>query len=273
MATVHLSCQFQRQSLRPVVACTPLLHDSSFSQRINLSKKNEEVMFQGVCLKKIVRSKTFYAAGGNGEVQINPLSPSDSIIQFYNCINRKNPKKLEKFISQDCYFEDYSFLKPFEGKKEVVGFFEQLMECMGKNVRFIIESQCEGDNLSIAVTWRLVWKDQPIPFTKGCSFYEFSKQGDQLLIKNARAMIESPIKPGPLALNLLKLMTNVFDEFPGATEKFLQRPHAVMQFLLRIYSLFLEPFVRPILGFYIIIWKSVVRLLYYVLNVLTIFFK
>ena len=44
-------------------------------------------------------------------------TPSDTIRQFYKCVNEKNVKLLEDYISKDCFFEDYSFSKPFNGKK------------------------------------------------------------------------------------------------------------------------------------------------------------
>lgn len=47
------------------------------------------------------------------------FSPSDTVEQFYECINKNNLKKLGKFISNDCYFEDFSFPKPFQGRKVV----------------------------------------------------------------------------------------------------------------------------------------------------------
>ncbi|KAM7525792.1 hypothetical protein LguiA_015694 [Lonicera macranthoides] len=52
----------------------------------------------------------------NSRISINP-PPSDTIKQFYECINEKNLNKLAKFISRDCFFEELSFFKPFQGRK------------------------------------------------------------------------------------------------------------------------------------------------------------
>lgn len=52
----------------------------------------------------------------NSRISINP-PPSDTIKQFYECINEKNLNKLAKFISSDCFFEELSFFKPFQGRK------------------------------------------------------------------------------------------------------------------------------------------------------------
>ncbi|CAN6713056.1 unnamed protein product [Malus baccata var. baccata] len=44
-------------------------------------------------------------------------SPSDTIKQFYRCINEKNLKQLRDHISEDCYIEECSFHTPLQGKR------------------------------------------------------------------------------------------------------------------------------------------------------------
>ncbi|CAK9180763.1 unnamed protein product [Ilex paraguariensis] len=154
----------------------------------------------------------------NSNDKLSPLSPSETIKHFYICINEKNSKKLGKFIAHDCFFEDLSFPCPFQGKKEVLHFFEQLITCMGQNIQFNLGCVCERDEHAAAVNWHLEWKKKQVPFTRGCSIFELSKEGDGLLIKKAQVVIESPFKLGVLALNLLKIVTSVFDAFPEATE-------------------------------------------------------
>lgn len=55
---------------------------------------------------------------GNKNLAPDP-TPSDTIHQFYKCMNEKNVKQLGNYISNDCFFEDYSFPKPFIGKKVI----------------------------------------------------------------------------------------------------------------------------------------------------------
>lgn len=53
-----------------------------------------------------------------GDSFIGPCpTPYDTVKQFYKCLNEKNVKRLENYLSDDCFFEDYSFPKPFTGKK------------------------------------------------------------------------------------------------------------------------------------------------------------
>ncbi|KAI3987826.1 hypothetical protein MKX01_020940 [Papaver californicum] len=206
--------------------------------------------------------------GGTTNFQPSPATPSDTILQFYKCINTGGWRNLADFMAQDCIFEDYTFSVPFKGEKEIMQFFAQLTEAMGKNVNFVTEHICRGDDSTIATLWHLEWNNMQIPFTRGCSFFECIKQEDRFLIKHARIINESPLKPGAMALTLLKLVTSLFDEFPQATEKFLKKPYAVLQFLLRIYRLFVEPFMRPVLVFYIKLWKFLSLVVSYALNIL-----
>ncbi|KAM4074840.1 hypothetical protein ACB094_10G124400 [Castanea mollissima] len=145
-------------------------------------------------------------------------SPSETISKFYTSINSKGLDDLREIISEDCYFEECSFLRPFEGKKEVMQFLEELTESMGENVKFSFGHICVGDDYTAGVKWHLEWKKSQIPFTRGASFFECSNEGDRTIIKKAQVVIESPIKPGSLVLTLLKAVTSLFDEFPKATE-------------------------------------------------------
>ncbi|OMP11835.1 hypothetical protein COLO4_03661 [Corchorus olitorius] len=99
-----------------------------------------------------------------------------------------------------------------------MNFFDLLIKGMGQNVKFVIEHVCEGDNFTAGVNWHLEWKQTTIPFTRGCSFYQCSEEGERLVIKKAVIVIESPIKPGGIVLVLLKNLTTIFDEFPQAAE-------------------------------------------------------
>ncbi|GAV76118.1 SnoaL_2 domain-containing protein [Cephalotus follicularis] len=196
----------------------------------------------------------------------SPQSASNMINQFYTYLNDKKLYKLDDYISAHCYFEECSFPTAFEGRQEVMNFLTQLAEGMGKNVKFKIEQVCEGDDQTAAVIWHLEWNNKHIPFTRGCSFFECSIEEDELMIKKARIVIESPIKPGSIVLTLLKNVTALFDEFPKTTDWLLKSPHVIVNFILKIYFLLLAPLISPILSGYIRTWKVMARFLGYILT-------
>jgi hypothetical protein len=45
------------------------------------------------------------------------MSPAEIVEHFYACINEKELQQLDEYISQDACFYDYTFIKPFQGKK------------------------------------------------------------------------------------------------------------------------------------------------------------
>ncbi|KAG1354702.1 putative Nuclear transport factor 2 (NTF2) family protein [Cocos nucifera] len=191
----------------------------------------------------------------------SPLS--DAVLEFYSSINDKDLNKLEQLISDDCVFEDLTYFKPLERKK-IRHFFKRLTGAMGKHVSFVIDRVLEGKELNVAVTWHLEWNNEFIPFSKGCSFYKCSKKGEQ----EARVFVESPMKPGDLALEMLKIIISLFDKFPKLAESFLQKPDAMVLLLQKIYKWLIEPMIFPFLVYYTHVWRYVVRGLSYVLNML-----
>ncbi|XAR55084.1 hypothetical protein NMG60_11030467 [Bertholletia excelsa] len=210
------------------------------------------------------RLKVITSLTKNSDLSPDRLSPSETIKQFYTCINDRDLKQLTGLVSKDCSFDDYSFQKPFQGRKEVMEFFGQLMASMGQNVEFKVEFVCEGDDHTIGVTWHIEWNKIEIPFTRGCSFFVCSTEEAKLVIKRARVIIESPMKPGGSALvSFVQDSDSLLDAFPKAAEWFLKSPHVVLQWMIKAYDRVLGPFISPFLAWYINIWKFIARLLSY----------
>ncbi|XP_073135498.1 uncharacterized protein [Henckelia pumila] len=179
------------------------------------------MLFQPIHLNKAIKSKyfkLFAIPSSNSTINIGPDSPANTIMKFYTAINEKKLKKLDKLMAEDCFFEDFSFSKPFHGKKEILHFLEQIISCMGQNMQFSIDHICEGNDFTAAVSWHLDWNNIQVPLTRGCSNYSLSADGDKLVIKKVRVFIEPPIKLGGVALTMFKIVTLLFDTFPAATE-------------------------------------------------------
>ncbi|KAJ6946215.1 hypothetical protein NC651_001083 [Populus alba x Populus x berolinensis] len=210
-ATVNFYGQLPRQTISPEGVAGLTFGFSPFKtfgfSPFKGSSQSMQNKTKITCLRKRASNKSFnkrwanmvVSAGDDFDFKLGP-SPSQMIKQFYTCINEKKLKELDGYISDDCFFEDSSFLQPMQGKKEVMHFFGQLTAGMGQNVKFILEHVCEDDEFTAGVNWHLEWKTIQIPFTKGCSFYECSQKEDRLVIKKALVVIESPIKPGGIVL-------------------------------------------------------------------------
>ncbi|OIT22878.1 hypothetical protein A4A49_37339 [Nicotiana attenuata] len=187
----------------------------------------------------------------------SPCSTSETIKKFYSSINNNDLNQLALLISEDCFFDDFSYTRPFKGRKEALKFLEKLTACMGKNTKFCIEQIYEGVHLTTVVNWHLEWKKKQVPFTRGCSCYELSRDGEQLVIKKAQVIIESPIKPGSFALDVFQKVISVFDTFPEAAWFFLMNPQVVPT----IYDMTLKPSISPIIAWYRKLWSITITIL------------
>lgn len=258
---------------------TSLTHVGSPTSRRNLLiPRKTEVIFEPIfgsrnvkkCISRHRKPKMGLTLAANSDSSYETHSLSDVVKKFYRCINAEDRKGLEDIISSDCHLEDSAFPYIINGKKEVISLLIQLAESMGENVHFKLGTVCEGDELTASVNWHLEWKEDPIPFSKGCSIFQCSNEGDTLVIRKVQIITESPVKPGILAMALLKIVRSLFDEFPRAANWLLKRPQTILQAVLKIYGLFLAPIVNPIITFYITLWKFMARTLGYFISFLHI---
>lgn len=202
-----------------------------------------------------------------------PSSPlTDVVLEFYSSINDKDITRLKKLLEPDCVVEHASYYKPLD-VKNTHAYFTRLMAAMRKNVKFAIDEVCQGVEPTVAVMWHLEWNGKIIPFTKGCSFYMCSANGEALLIRKVHIFNESPLKPGKPALEILQFVAILFDTLPKEAEAFLQNPEALAQTIVKLYKFCVEPFVVYLLAYYIRFWSFVAQGLTMVLSVLYNIFK
>ncbi|TYH82883.1 hypothetical protein ES332_D02G092600v1 [Gossypium tomentosum] len=73
----------------------------------------------------------------------------------------------------------------------IMNFRKNLMEAMGQNVHFVIDSWMEGDNLTASVIWHVEWKGKEIPHTTGCNFFECQQIDGKLIIRSGGVASET----------------------------------------------------------------------------------
>ncbi|CAA7403749.1 unnamed protein product [Spirodela intermedia] len=198
-------------------------------------------------------------------------SPADILGGFHSSVNGKDMKTLGELWSDDCLLEDLSISsRPFQGRKEVMGFFGKLTEAMGENVKLVLEVIHEGKPTTAeeaaaaaAAVWHLEWKGERIPFTRGCGIYEFSQEpgGGSLRIRKALVAVEWPLKAGGLTVEVLKIITSTFDRFPLLAEEFLKKSSAIGQLVMSIYKNWVKPLILPLLLSYTGMWAHAMKTL------------
>lgn len=142
------------------------------------------------------------------------VSAMPVVMDFYAAINRRDPKALFDIMSDKCLFHDSAFPNGFEGKVAVLGYINDLMEALGKDMQFKIDGISEGDDLTVAVLWHLEWQGRKFPFSKGAGIFYCEIEKDKILIRLVHDFMETPLKPGELILKLLKTITSLFEQFP-----------------------------------------------------------
>ncbi|KAL3331401.1 hypothetical protein AABB24_034957 [Solanum stoloniferum] len=171
---------------------------------------------------------TFSMSNPENGMSMSEVSPSDTIKKFYSSINNKDMNQLALLLAENCFYDDFSYSQPFQGREEVLKFLEQLATCMGKNTEYCIEHIYEGVDLITVVNWHLEWNKKQVPFSRGCSCYELSRDGEELVIRKGQVIVESPIKPGSIALEAFQKVISVCDAFPQSAEwLFLMSPQLI----------------------------------------------
>lgn len=188
----------------------------------------------------------------NPDFVTGSFSPSNTIRKLYSSINNKDLNQLALIISEDCFFDDFSFPQSFQGKKEALKFLEQLTTSMGQNTEFSIDNIYEGVDLTAIVDWHLEWKKKEVPSSRGCSYYELSRDGEKLLIKNAQVITESSMTPKILAL--FNMVTSVYDYIRDVATRFVKSHQVAYQVLLNSYKFVVQPLISPILAWYKKLW-------------------
>lgn len=140
-----IAVNFSAQALRPRtfpramadLALNPLPSQTSHRLELKRTKKQPN----GVAIKKQEQNKLTYNRGvssvmssSNSDIEsiLGQPSAAETIKDFYMCINEKNLKGLEGYISEDCYIEDCSFYNPFNGKR-FAGGYSFLLSAHGKH--------------------------------------------------------------------------------------------------------------------------------------------
>lgn len=98
--------------------------DFRYRENIPLLKahnaKNTKLHEQRIKIRSIKsrkRSLIAHCSMVNPNVDTSSFSPSNTIRKLYSSINNKDFNQLALLISEDCFFDDFSFPQSFHGKK------------------------------------------------------------------------------------------------------------------------------------------------------------
>lgn len=117
----------QRTLLKPTagppIGSLPIKRTCKFVQQSRADAKKHSTYVKNQAENKLSSIRALLpimAAKGNSTFSSGSLSPSETINDFYKCINEKNLKQLSHYISTDCYIEECSFSTPLQDKKVII---------------------------------------------------------------------------------------------------------------------------------------------------------
>ncbi|KAL6332768.1 hypothetical protein AAG906_015030 [Vitis piasezkii] len=142
----------------------------------------------------------------------------EAVQKLYTAIKNKNVKEVSDVIGDECrcFCNFISASQPFHGKKQALEFFDHLMKILGDHasIRF---SFTMHDGMAVGVTWRLEWKNNPVPLGTGFSYYVCQEYRGRVVIKNVNMLMDPLIHLGPLRLRIAGIVTLVMDKFEHLT--------------------------------------------------------
>lgn len=136
--------------------------------------------------------------------QPTKVRASDVMLQFYKAYNEGDMETLGSLVDEQCSYHDMIIEDPFVGRAAVVAFMKEVRDTIPKDLKFVVDDITDGDDSKVGIVWHLAFEDgQEFPFSRGCSFYRVSPQGQ---VTWGRDMVESALKPGPGAIKALALL-------------------------------------------------------------------
>lgn len=133
-----------------------------------------------------------------------PANAKDVLTRYYEAYNAGDIGAISQLLAPDVSYHDLIYEDPFEGREAVVAYLKKVRSIVPHDLQFVIEDITDGDPRKVGITWHVECGEGTVfPFSRGCSFYTLNGQGQ---IVSARDLVESAVKPGSSALQLLGAM-------------------------------------------------------------------
>ena len=133
------------------------------------------------------------------------MRASEKIDAMYAAINRRDLDAAIAYINEECVYQDLNFRQAFVGKGRVRSLFEDSINSVPDDFKFVIDEITTGDELAVGITWHVELDGITFPNTRGASFYRFS--ADSGLLIYGRDIVESPVKLGKAAFAIIRMVT------------------------------------------------------------------
>jgi len=131
--------------------------------------------------------------------------------KYFNAWNRRDMDGAIQFFTEDLTYEDTVFAKPFVGKDALKKHLNICADAFPDSFAFVVDDIAnDRNNQKIGVRWHVESNGNSLPFTRGCSFYQITKNG---LIQDGIDFVEPAVfKLGGLSLFGQSMKQNIMKE-------------------------------------------------------------
>ncbi|WCJ28131.1 hypothetical protein M5689_009839 [Euphorbia peplus] len=174
---------------------------------------------------------------GDEENKNNPAL--ETVLKLYSAIKNKNIHEVSNTIGDECTCVSnfFSFFHFFQGKQQVLRFFNYVMEMLGKNIEFVVHPTLQ-DGMTVGVSWKLEWSKTHVALGKGFSFYICQTYQGKVLIRNVEMFMEPILHLEPFRMKLMGYLMFIMEI---CTCNFPKQNLIKALILLAIILLFLKP--------------------------------
>jgi len=132
--------------------------------------------------------------------------------KYFDAWNRRDMAAAVDCFTDNCSYEDTQYAGAFQGREELRKHLYRVSSALPKSFKFIIDDTAvDNKKKKIGVQWHVENNGKPLPFTRGCSFYQLNQEG--VLISSGFDVPEpAPFKPGGVGLNLLSFASKLIEE-------------------------------------------------------------
>ena len=156
-------------------------------------------------VEKLPRARVALSAAG---IDVATGSNAATCVAFFEAWNKRDMQAAIELFSEDVVYEDTVYPDVFESREALRAHLLRVADAVPDSFRFVVDAISSGPDSaeSIGVRWHVESNGQPLPFTRGVSFYTFNADGK---IETGFDMVEPSIKPGDASLALLSLASKV----------------------------------------------------------------
>ncbi|XP_025013371.1 uncharacterized protein LOC8284158 isoform X2 [Ricinus communis] len=125
----------------------------------------------------------------------------ETVLKLYTAIKNQNIHEVSNMIGDECrcVCNFFSSFESFQGKQQVLDFFNYVMQTLGNNIEFVVQPT-KYDGMNVGVSWRLEWSKTHMPLGKGFSFYICQIYQGKVTIRNVEMFMEPLLHIEPFRL-------------------------------------------------------------------------